>query len=238
MELLPVKPAKTYEVIAEQLRTAILDGRFAPGQKLPSVRELSDHLSVSQAAVREALTVLKGMNLVTMRQGEGTFVNRFDPSEIAHSLQSTGLMSHDDVQALLELRKIVEAGAAKLSAIRRSDEQVRALQACIDRMQDDLARATLGEESDWTFHYLIAESSGNPFLPALFDVIAEKTQSAQRASRLALYQIPGEPETLLNQHQAIFGAIERQDPVSAEEAVLAHLRHVEQALGFGAMGST
>jgi DNA-binding FadR family transcriptional regulator len=65
---------RLHEDVAEQLRDAILDGRFAPGTKLPPERELAVEFSVNRTSVREAIKVLEGLGLVLVRQGDGATV--------------------------------------------------------------------------------------------------------------------------------------------------------------------
>src|SRR3989442_3532586 len=65
---------RLHEDVAEQLRDAILDGRFAAGRKLPPERELAQEFGVNRTSVREALKVLEGLGLVTVRQGDGATV--------------------------------------------------------------------------------------------------------------------------------------------------------------------
>jgi GntR family transcriptional repressor for pyruvate dehydrogenase complex len=65
---------RLHEDVAEQLRDAILDGRFAAGRKLPPERELATEFSVNRTSVREAIKVLEGLGLVTVRQGDGATV--------------------------------------------------------------------------------------------------------------------------------------------------------------------
>lgn len=70
----PVLRRRIHEDIAAQLRDAILDGRFAPGTRLPPERELAEEFSVNRTSIREALKVLEGLGLVTVRQGDGATV--------------------------------------------------------------------------------------------------------------------------------------------------------------------
>ncbi len=62
------------EVVAEQLRDAILDGRFPAGTKLPPERELATEFDVNRTSIREAIKVLEGLGLVSVRQGDGATV--------------------------------------------------------------------------------------------------------------------------------------------------------------------
>lgn len=63
--------------------------------------------------MREALSALKAIGLIEMKQGEGTYVKQFDPEQLAFSLSPAFLMKQHDVRQLLEVRTIIETGAVK-----------------------------------------------------------------------------------------------------------------------------
>jgi DNA-binding FadR family transcriptional regulator len=65
---------RLHEDVAEQLRDAILDGRFAAGSKLPPERELAIEFGINRTSLREAIKVLEGLGLVSVRQGDGATV--------------------------------------------------------------------------------------------------------------------------------------------------------------------
>jgi DNA-binding FadR family transcriptional regulator len=65
---------RLHEDVAEQLRDAILDGRFPAGTKLPPERELALEFGVNRTSVREAIKVLEGLGLVAVRQGDGATI--------------------------------------------------------------------------------------------------------------------------------------------------------------------
>src|SRR5580693_8867585 len=72
--------------ITGQLRQAILDGRYAYGEKLPAERQFASAFGASRATIRTALNRLEGEGLVTRRLGAGTFGvhrNRSGTEEIA-----------------------------------------------------------------------------------------------------------------------------------------------------------
>ena len=71
----PVKQAKLSDIILQQLETMILEGSLKPGQKLPAERELAKQFDVSRPSLREAIQKLEAKNLVTRRQGGGTYVS-------------------------------------------------------------------------------------------------------------------------------------------------------------------
>lgn len=75
--VLPFRPAARRRIgqdVAEQLRDAILDGRFPAGSKLPPERELAAEFGVNRTSVREAVKALEALGLVSVRQGDGATV--------------------------------------------------------------------------------------------------------------------------------------------------------------------
>lgn len=67
-------PRPPYQQVAAQLRAAILNGTFAPGDKLPSQAALSTQYGVARMTIQQALRILKDESLVVSRQGSGMFV--------------------------------------------------------------------------------------------------------------------------------------------------------------------
>ncbi|MEV0830383.1 GntR family transcriptional regulator [Nonomuraea rubra] len=75
-----------HEIVADSLRTQILEGRYKPGERLPSEEALTDEYGVSRNTVRVALDRLAAANLITRRRGSGSYVNV--EIGISHSLGS------------------------------------------------------------------------------------------------------------------------------------------------------
>src|SRR5262249_34916704 len=65
---------RLHEDVAGQPRAAILHGPCAAGGKLPPERELAAEFGVNRTSIREAIKVLEGLGLVTVRQGDGATV--------------------------------------------------------------------------------------------------------------------------------------------------------------------
>ncbi len=67
-------PTPAYLQLQERLKSAILAGIIAPGEALPSERELAQSLGLSRMTVRRALSALVKQKLAERRQGSGTYV--------------------------------------------------------------------------------------------------------------------------------------------------------------------
>ena len=103
------KPLQRYEQIAERLAGDIRSGLLAPGERLPSERDLARSLEVSRASVREALASLALQGVVETRHGAGTFVVGPPPSDgSAHDVSPSAVL---EARAQLE-PAVAEAGSA------------------------------------------------------------------------------------------------------------------------------
>ena len=74
----PVNVDRVSQVIVDQIKLLIRDGRLQPGDRLPSERELCQRFGVSRVTVREALRVLEAGGLLAIRVGAhgGAFLTR------------------------------------------------------------------------------------------------------------------------------------------------------------------
>jgi GntR family transcriptional regulator len=79
----PRSPTPLYAQIASRLRLAIASSELAPGDALPSVRQLAARLRVNPATVVQAYRDLESDGFVDMRQGAGTYVRDVRPERRA-----------------------------------------------------------------------------------------------------------------------------------------------------------
>lgn len=71
-----------YQQVREELERRLAEGRWQPGEILPSEQELAAELGVSQGTVRKALAALTDEHVLVRRQGRGTFVAGFGEARI------------------------------------------------------------------------------------------------------------------------------------------------------------
>ncbi len=164
--------------ITAQLRQAILDGRYADGEKLPAERQLASALGASRATIRTALSRLEAERLVTRRLGAGTFVNfrgRGDSESIAE--QTSPL-------ELIEVRLGIEPHMVHLAVLNATGRDIERLAGAIARMEaasGDSESFTLWDEE---FHQLISEATRNPLMVWVYRQInAVRTHSQWNAMK-------------------------------------------------------
>ncbi|WP_199426351.1 FadR/GntR family transcriptional regulator [Thermaerobacillus caldiproteolyticus] len=231
MEYKQIKPKKIYEEVAEAIFHMIKTGVLKPGDKLDSVQQLAEKFQVGRAAIREALTALKAMGLIELKQGEGTYVREFDPMMLSFPLSIAVLMKKEDIVHLLEVRKLLEAGAAALAAMKRTDADLQAMEQALREMREGIGNEELGEKADLAFHMAIAVASQNPILVSLMNNVSEMMIETMRETRrIWLFSKQTTSEKLLEEHRKIFEAIQEKKAEAARQRMLAHLANVERVL--------
>lgn len=215
------------ETIYEMIRT----GQLIPGQKLDSVQQLAENFQVGRSAIREALTSLRAMGLVELRHGEGTFIKEFNQEQIVYPLSTAILMNKEDIDNLLEIRKILEVGLVSSAAKKRTTEQLGKIEEALEEMKLADGDVELGEEADLHFHFAIAEASQNSLLLSMMNHISALIVKTMRETRKVwLFSKQTTCEKLYEEHALIFQAIKDQDADKARQAMLNHLENVEEIL--------
>ncbi|WP_152397035.1 FadR/GntR family transcriptional regulator [Paenibacillus guangzhouensis] len=231
MEITRLAKRNHYEEIIEQLKRLILDGRVKVGEKLPSTKELSERFGVGRSTMREALSALKAMGLIEIRQGGGCTVISSSVMEIEMPELSSLRMNRSTVLELIEARKALEVSNAALAAEKATDEDKRKLRAIVAEMEQTIGDDQAGERTDLEFHLMLAQATHNSVLLRLFESIAEQMERAiQQTRRVELYANRSVSARLYEEHLSICEAIQQGQPAEAEQAMRAHLQHVESIL--------
>ncbi len=226
-----IKTKKIYEEVAEALLETIKNGELQPGDKLDSVQALADSFQVSRSAVREALSALKAMGIVEMKQGEGTYVKTFEPEQISVPLSAALLMKKQDVAELLEVRKILEIGAVAGAAQKRTEDDLEHMRAALEDMNLADGNGELGEKADLAFHLALAGASQNDLLKGLMNHVSSLLIETMRETRkIWLFSKKTTVKRLYEEHEAIYRAVKEQNGKKAEQAMLEHLTNVETVL--------
>jgi len=228
MNFQPIKPKKVSTQIAEQIRTSILAGEFAPGDKLPPERELAEMFGVSRPSVREALNVLASSGLVMSYQGGGTVVMSLVETTSSNSLSELIRNQQDRALDVIEVRKCMESWTAYYAAQRALPEDIRRMEEIVSGMERNLEGLLPSEDLDANLHIVIARATHNivwlHLMQSLFDAMKEFQQSVWRA----VYITSEDHHQLYQHHRSIFEAIRSRDAEAAREAMMLHLTYAEQ----------
>jgi len=225
------RPLKSSEWVLGELRREIENGVRKPGDKLASVVELSERFGVGRSTVREALSALKAMGWLDIRQGGGTYVKAVVTDVPGEAALSDWISNAQSLLQLIEVRRVLETGNASLAARNRTDADADALQTAIGRMEQVLSDEIAGEQADTAFHLLLAESTHNPLLIDLTRSLSDRLQTSMRDTRtLWFYADRRSAEALLQEHAGIAEAVAAREERLAAERMEQHLSKVESVL--------
>jgi DNA-binding FadR family transcriptional regulator len=232
LSLGPLRVEQVYEQVARRILQDIRAGLLAPGQRLPSERELARQMEVGRSSIREAIGVLQVDGIVETRPGSGSFVAADAPERVRADAPSV-LLTHDASPfALLEAREAFEPAVTRLAATRaRRDSFTERLLADMERLSDPTNpdERAIWSDADRLFHRQIGAMTGNPVVVALYDQIAEiMDQPLWRRLRDDSLSAPGRMQIHIAEHRMIYEAVTEGDLDAAELYARHHIRRVRR----------
>jgi GntR family transcriptional repressor for pyruvate dehydrogenase complex len=219
---LPAVERKTVSTqVAERLLGLIRDGRYLPGQRLPTERELCTTLGVGRSTVREAMRWLVVAGVVDIRPGRGAVVTAVSPDTLPVGVAVSAVLDRQALEELAEVRRLLEPEVAAIAAQRVRPPQLERMRRSMREMQ---AAAAAGDEQnfvigDLAFHDALAEAAQNVVLRRMLGSV----QDLLRASRVRTIRVPGAAERASLGHARIAEAVAAGDPEAARQAMRAHL---------------
>ena len=218
--------AVTDEAI-EKIKAMIVSGTLRAGDKLPKEADLAAELGLSRSSLREAVKALSLVNILDVRQGDGTYVTSLEPTLLLEALSFIVDFHRDTtVLELLQVRRILESAATALAAERASDDEIADLRKLLDSLGPEPAIEDL-VANDLEFHRRIAASSGNSVLCSLVESMSAPTTRARIWRGLTQ---AGVGARTLAEHRAILDAMASRDPEAARSWATVHIAAVEQWL--------
>jgi DNA-binding FadR family transcriptional regulator len=218
------KPARTrsaHDLVAHGIGQNIMKGRFPVGSILPGDAELMELFGVSRTALREALKTLAAKGLIESKTKVGTKVldrnnwNMFDADILEWHLEMG--VDAQFLGWLFEIRQTLEPFACATAALRRTPKQLEEMRFALQGMYGCSANRQGFTKADLAFHQAILEASGNPFLQSIGSVIGAALATSFTIS--SPVSSDDRFQQVMRQHQAVFDAIEQQDPPAASGAM-------------------
>jgi len=223
------------EQVVDLIGSEIVSGQLRPGEFLPSEGILVARYDVSRTVLREAVNVLAGKGLLDARPKRGTVVrprsewSLLDSAVLAWRGDSVGSKEPDDISRtldrLMEVRRIIEPGAAAIAARRGSIKDFARIEAAYEAMAQAGEHVEEFTDADLAFHVACINATQNDFLLP----VAHAIRTAMMTSLRITNRNPTENRKVsLPLHRAILDAILARDPVAAEQAMKRHLDDTER----------
>jgi DNA-binding GntR family transcriptional regulator len=202
----PGRGGSIVEYVVDHLRNGVLQGRYAPGQRLVEA-DLTHDLHVSRGPLREAFRRLSAEGLIEIVPNRGAMIRRLTLREM---------------RELFQIRVGLETLAARLASDAMIDPATKErFERAIAPIWDERPRAPGAEyiDENHQFHDAVVAASGNRQLLNLTRQLRLPVLMYQLARTLKAENIVAS----LSEHRAIARAILVRDPALAEKCVRQHL---------------
>lgn len=200
---------------------------FQPGDKLPSERDLAALFGMSRSAVRESLIRLDTLRIVESRPKSGVYLQPYGAERSIEAMvlfaeTNTPLTAAEVVQSV-ELRSVLEIEAIRLACLRRTQDDLDALQQILRDSAAALQRGETLAELDPLFHKAIVAATKNDVLLRFINVFYRMS----RKRRQIYFHEQQQSKRSHAQHLKLYRAIEAQDGELGQQILRRHLKGVD-----------
>lgn len=217
-----LKKVNTVDAIIEEMLNKIKAGEYNPGEKIPSEKVLAKEFQVSRTSLREAFKKLELMGTITIRQGDGTYLNDNSQDNSRDNIIQTWLRSSftigdNNLMDYLEAREMIEVKAAGLAAKRATGEDIEKISRILSTL--DASDNSQYSKKDFEFHQAVIYAAHNTFLSNVWDLLSPLIAEQQARSNY----IAGVTSSAINTHKLLFDAIVNKKSKTAEKIMAEHL---------------
>ncbi|MDN4492768.1 FadR/GntR family transcriptional regulator [Ureibacillus aquaedulcis] len=210
-----IKRTTLSQQVLDNVVNLLMSGQLKPGDRLPSEFELMEQFAVSRPVLRESLSALETLEIVTRKPRDGTIIN----DKISSSpFKAMLALSINDVPAIIEARMVLELGLVTMACEKITDDELERLKSTIDAIEQnrDKDYGYLDQE----FHRIIAEAAENPVVEGM---IVALLIAHKKTDSLITYR---DPDITIEHHLAIYSALQQRDHMAAYNAMYKHLSFV------------
>jgi len=223
MSFASVKQNRIAVEIVNQLKAAILSGRFRPGERLPTERELTQQFQVSRVVVREALRELAIKGLVNILQGPagGAYVTDLSFDHLNNAFLDLFLYNKLSVSELIQTRILIESEIARLAATHVDARFGDRLKAALASEQSVASSQANFISNRLMVHHILAEMSANRLLQAI-------ATSLFRLTADVILEVKPEQAIVhrTEEHAKMVAAVLSRQPEAAAAAMQNHLERM------------
>ncbi len=212
---------RTYESIIDSIKSDIVSGKLASGDKLPPERDLAKQFGVSRTSIREALRTLEILGVVSSIQGSGNFITGNYTKSLTESMSMMFLLQQFNSLQVSELREALETKAALLAVENITVAQVQRLEEIVREMS-----VTDNEEKnvalDKELHYTIAAASQNSIIMQILNILEELINIYIKDRRKEILSNKDNVLRLQKIHERIVYSLKNRDSQATHEAIMQH----------------
>jgi GntR family transcriptional repressor for pyruvate dehydrogenase complex len=217
--------------VAENIRSAIMDGRLKIDERLPTEEDLARSFGISRPTVREALKRLAAQNLIHSKRGPtgGNFVKRPDAEGLSKAITGAATLlvgvGAFDIEEIITARLETETVCCRLASANRSDADLAAMELEITVQNDERISDEDFCASDVRFHRALVDSTGNGPLKLMMYTVVE---AFIPITNMIVFRVR-ERRHVASLHQEILDAVRARDTTNAAEALARLLAYIHES---------
>lgn len=202
-----------YKKIMSQIQDMIFAGQLKKGDRLPPERQLADMLHVGRSALKQALSALEALGIVTSRHGDGNYITS-DNMAVFNPLALHFYLDNGEENDILEFRFIMEIQLASLAAMKITDQQAESFALLVEKMKN---AKSIDDRLHYNnlFHFRIVDICNNLIIKTIYaDIMGLIAEQIRQTDGYLFYE----------SHRLIFEAIRNHQPVEAANAMADHFQ--------------
>ena len=211
--------------IIGKIRDLINFKNLEPGDKLPAERTLSEKFEVTRSNVRDAIQKLEFYGLLKSIPQSGTFVANIGVIAMNGMIDDILRLESSDFKSLVETRILLELKTVRLASLRRTEEDLENIKEALDAYKEKALSGEDAVQEDLLFHLAIAKASGNSTINMFMLTI-----TPQIIIDFGKYHVCNIDQAVvgIQEHNDIYDAIKKQDPVLAKQKMKDHFKILYQ----------
>lgn len=217
--------------ISKIIFSEIQSGQLCAGDRLPSEMVLAEKYGVSRTILREAIASLKNEDILESKPGRGLIVKDPRKRQAFRFSDVFSSVSMSEINYFYEMRAALESEASELAALRRTNDDMKAIFAAFHGMEIAVEQNALGAVEHDSYNTAIAKASHNPILIEFLSFIRAKLHDLAQELRIKTMLSPERAHIVLAEHRLIVKCIADKDPSGARAAVLQHLKNAADRAG-------
>ncbi len=223
-----IRPKRITEEIVQQIKDLIAQGKVTAGDKLPAEREMARQLGVSRPTLREALQILEHAGMLSIHQGDGTYVRDVGEQSLGDPLRAIIRDSEERIVELAEFRTAIETWAAASAAERIQEADLEELRRIVGLMREGIEKRTPIHHLDAEFHLVLARATRNGIYYHVANTIFYLFAEVTKLSHEQIYTTEKDQWDLFHEHEGIYEALREGDGQKAAAMMNLHLHNTEK----------
>ena len=209
--------------VVEYIQKMITAGEWGPGMKIFTESRLQSETGVSKASVREAVEKLVAMDILTKRQGDGTYINDLSAGSLFQQLMPSFFLNVYDPITILDFREVMEPACVQMFIDHFDEKRYEQLQQYLKAMEIHQADTQTDEfyKADRDFHLAVAQGTGNSIVIKIMEILSTAMTGYHYTANRTIGSKSGAAE-----HREVLKAVANRDK---ELAALLMKRHIQRS---------